>query len=395
MNDIERLQSWFDDGTLLSPRGKTCTVHLARALASLAAAPIELDEKSEALAALIGESDHIVFVLADGLGMNLVETLPVSSFLRRHLAREVRSVFPASTAPALTSLATGLWPAEHAVTAWRIYLKHTGVSAISLPFIERFSGRSLDEMAVTSESLFISPPLMRLYKRPITSHMPVRIADSVYTRYVTGGTDVIAYDSIAEAVDNVVASASSPGGARFSYLYLPHIDTAEHAYGPESPQVAAALRELDSQLTRLRELLGGGARIVLSADHGQYGVAEEAKLFIEEDDELLDLLHCPPSGEPPVPFFHLRKGRARDFESLFRQRFGEQFALLTTDQVQELGLLGPGTLASETRARLGDYAALSPTGAVLLYRPEKGVTALKGQHAGLSRNEVAIPLIVS
>ena len=37
------------------------------------------------LADLIGPSDHLIFILLDGLGMNIIRRLPSSSFLARHV----------------------------------------------------------------------------------------------------------------------------------------------------------------------------------------------------------------------------------------------------------------------------------------------------------------------
>src|SRR5581483_11233610 len=149
MSDVKRLQAWFDEGRLLRPDAKApSTVHLARALASMAGATVDIDGPARRVLEAIGEADHIVFVLADGLGMDLVETRDAVSVLRRGLAMELRSVFPSSTAPALTSLATGLWPGEHAVTTWQVYLPDLQRHVTSLPYVERFSEKPADEVGV-------------------------------------------------------------------------------------------------------------------------------------------------------------------------------------------------------------------------------------------------------
>ena len=145
MSDIDRLLGWFGDGSLVRPDAALPgTVHLSRALASLAGASgIEIEPPVARIAAAIGEAEHYVLVLVDGLGMNLIDELPDSSFLRRHVAMELQSVFPSSTAPALTALFTGCWPSEHAVTGWWTYLPDAGITSTILPFIERFSERPL------------------------------------------------------------------------------------------------------------------------------------------------------------------------------------------------------------------------------------------------------------
>ncbi len=71
---------------------------------------------------LIGEPRHLVLLLVDGLGLRMLEQRPADSVLRRLLAMELRTVFPSTTASAITSLATGEWPAQHAVVGWWTHL---------------------------------------------------------------------------------------------------------------------------------------------------------------------------------------------------------------------------------------------------------------------------------
>jgi len=396
MNDIERVLSWFDSGVLLRPDAKVpTTVHLARALAKLAGADLSLDGPACQIAAAIGEAEHVVFVMADGLGMNLLESRPHGSTLRRQLAMEMRSVFPSSTAPALTSLATGMWPAQHALTGWHVYLPEQQKQITALPFVERFSGRTATGVGVSAKTLFQSPVLASKLKRDSKTYMPRRIADSVYSRYVQGGRAAEPYDKLREGIDAVVARVKATAGPTYTYLYHPNIDSAEHEHGPVSWQTTMEVGRLEQAVERLVKGLAGAARVVVSADHGQFDVDPTKKLFIQPNDEISELLLTPPSGEGLTPIFHCRPGAADEFARRFRVRFGRHFALLTLDEVQALQLMGPGTLSAETRARLGDYIGLSSRGEVLLYAPDKEVAALKGFHGGLSPTEVRIPLILA
>ncbi|HLF77167.1 MAG TPA: alkaline phosphatase family protein, partial [Dehalococcoidia bacterium] len=187
MDDIQRVLSWFTSGRLLRPDASLpTTVHLARVLAQLNGASLGLTGPEREILTAIGDSDHLVFVLADGLGLNLVQSEPDASFLKQNLVLELRSVFPSSTAPSLTSLATGLWPAQHGVPAWFVFLPNKAKHVTALPFVERFSGRPLNEATVAPE-LFARPALTADYKRDTLALLPRQIADSVYTRYVTGG----------------------------------------------------------------------------------------------------------------------------------------------------------------------------------------------------------------
>jgi hypothetical protein len=396
MNDVERLLGWFDAGDLRRPDPLAPgTVHLSRALAALCGAPLQLNEPETAVAAAIGEPDHVVFVLADGLGMNLIRDLPGDSFLRRHLAMELRSVFPSSTAPARTALATGLWPAKHGVPAWLTYLPDRNLQTVTLPYTERFTAKPLDEAGLDASDLFTQPVLAASYTRDAAFCMNRRIAGSVYTRYVSGGHPQLPYDKVDAAAEVIADRIGAASEATYTHLYYPDVDSALHLHGPSSKEVSAAIARIDAALAALHDATGDRARIVVSADHGGYEVSPDQKLIVEPGDGLSELLVTPHAGEAPVPIFHVRPSHAADFAAKFRATAGDAYALLSVDEVDDLRLLGPEPLSATTRSRLGDFIALSAHGESVVYSLDTTLIAMKGFHGGLMPDEVDIPLVVA
>jgi len=393
MSDVARLLAWFESGALVRPdAAPPNTVALARAIASRCGAPdIALSPPARRIADAIGAAEHIIFVLADGLGMNLIERLPVSSFFRRHLAMEMRAVFPSSTAPAITSLATGCWPAEHAVPGWFVYLPDDEIIATILPFIERFSKRPLDEMGIDPRRALPAPSLLPRFTHEAICCMPAHICGSVYSNYVSGGPPQVPYKRLSRAIDTVAGRVRDAHTSTYTYLYVPFIDTAEHKHGPYTKAVAKTLAKVEQAIESLAEKVAGRARLIVSADHGLTHVDKRHQHEIKDGDPLLGLLRLPPTGEPRTPLFFTRDGALEDFADAFRGRFGATHALLTIDEVDELRLLGPEPLAAETRRRLGDFMAVSATSDAISYKPDE---PMLGYHGGLLSDEMRIPLIV-
>lgn len=392
--DVDRLLGWFADGSLVRPdAGEPGTVHLGRAIAALAGInALELAPPAGRIARAVGESDHYVFVLVDGLGLNLIDRLPDDGFFRRHVAMEMQAVFPSSTAPALTALATGRWPAEHAVTGWWTYLPNHGLTTTILPFIERFSGKSLTDLGISPASVFPAPSLFsRLHAA--ASWTPSPIADSVYSRYFTGGIPASGYTQLADACEEIARRIASSKAATYTYFYVPHVDNTEHEHGPETPAALAVLEEVQRNVGQLAAVLAGRARIVVSADHGQIGVPESAQIPLAAGDSLLRRLQVPPTGDYRSLMFHARDGQALNFADEFRDRFGASWALLTADEANELRLLGPEPLADETSRRIGDFIALGPGSDAIRYVPDD--TPMLGYHGGLRPEEMRIPLILA
>lgn len=394
MSDVARLLAWFDSGALVRPDASVSnSVDLALALASrCGAASVQLSPSAQLVADAVGPSTHVVFVMADGLGMNLVERLPAASFFRSHLVTEMRAVFPSSTAPAITSLATGRWPAEHAVPAWFTYLPDDDLIATILPYIERFSQRPLGDLGIDVNRALPVPSRLPTFGHEPLCYMPAHITGSTYSNYFSGGQPQTPYRHLTAAVDAIAMRIEQARSQTYSYLYVPFIDTAEHVHGPFAKQVRRVLMKVERDIARLAARLAGRARIIVSADHGLAHVEPPAIHEVEDGEPLLTLLRHPPSGEPRTPSFYVRDGAAEAFAAAFRERFGSTHALLTIDEVDALRLLGPDPLAAETRRRLGEFMAISATADVIVYKPDN---ALLGFHAGLLPDEMRIPLIVA
>jgi predicted AlkP superfamily pyrophosphatase or phosphodiesterase len=105
------------------------------------------------IADVIGASEHIVFVLLDGLGMNTLSRLPQDSFLPATYRMTLSATCPSTTACALTSVATADYPNHHGITGWFTHLPELDATIIPLPFIERFSRQPLTERGLRPEDV--------------------------------------------------------------------------------------------------------------------------------------------------------------------------------------------------------------------------------------------------
>jgi hypothetical protein len=357
----------------------------------------ELTPFAAELASTLHEREHLVLVLADGLGLDMLEREPAAEVLQGNLRHELRAVFPTSTAVALTSLATGAWPAQHAVTGWWTYVEEIAAPATILQFRRRSDDRALSELGVAPEAAFPQPSLMSRMRRRAHFLLPREIAGSVYSRYWTGGPAATGYQSLADAFAAVAEAVREGDEPTFSYVYVPHVDHAAHERGADSHEARAALVAIDRLVAWLAGELAEEAWIVVTSDHGHLAVTADQRLLIRDANGLPELLASPPSGDARVLEFHVRAGEQERFAARFRERFGGTFYLLTTAEIEELELLGPRPLAEMTRRRLGDFTAISRGATVLGYQPAKASREAlqhRSHHAGLSPAELRVPLVV-
>src|ERR671926_555287 len=102
---------------------------------------------------------NVVFLIIDGLGDNYLARHGKGSELARRRKRSLTSVFPSTTASAITTSYTACTPLEHALTGWFTYFAQAGCVSAALPFRSRGDMASLSERGIDAEAIYDVPPL--------------------------------------------------------------------------------------------------------------------------------------------------------------------------------------------------------------------------------------------
>src|SRR3954451_10271740 len=179
---------------------------------------------------------NIVLLIVDGLGDNYLRRHGAASELARRRKRTMTSVFPSTTASAITTSYTGATPLEHGLTGWFTYFGEAGCVSAALPFRSRGDMALLSARGVTPEQVYTVPSLF--------SAMPVRsvvvsyrdIIDSHYNSIHCRGAERLPYDNANEFVAQVERAVKSGPERKFVYAYWPHYDQVSHRFGSQSEQ---------------------------------------------------------------------------------------------------------------------------------------------------------------
>ena len=400
MTGIAYLIEAFAEGDLLRPRPEVRNlVDLSRSVAHLCGVDgLELSENARGMVEAVGEADHIVLALVDGMGMNLLERLPADSFLRRHLWEQMQTVFPSTTAVALTSLTTGEWPQDHAVTGWWTQLPALGSAATILSYTARSNNQDLLKRGIAPDVAFPVESLWKRTPRDALFVVPKAIAGSVYSRYFSGGRETVGYESLAGGVDSVVEHICESDGKTFTYLYSSRVDSEAHLYGMTRPQVQHALSEVEREIERLARLVGDRARIVVTADHGFLDAPPPRRHTLRVNRQLQPFFRLMPSGDARVMYLYTLEWARERVRRYFEQRFEQVFMVVDMEDAIKIQLFGPTEPTDETRERLGDLVVVSSGADVLEYNASRGsgrMLKLNGHHSGLTPDEMLIPLIIA
>lgn len=344
----------------------------------------------------IAEYTKVLFLVIDGLGDHWLRRRPKAIWLNEHRCGAMTSVYPPTTASAITTYLTGDAPQQHGITGWFVRFKELGQVFAVLTGQPRGPGVALAERTEDLAAFFGHRAFTD--KIGVPSHIlsPAYIANSPYNLAHRGAAEVHAYLDLVGLIRICVDLLRAPG-ARYVYAYWPQLDAIGHALGIEGPAAERHLYELDAAIARLvRALRGSGTLCLVSADHGQIDTLPERRLDLARSPVLREYLACPLSGEPRSVYCHVPPECRDRFCSAAQEWLGNAGAVLRGRQLIDAGWYGIGQAHPDLVDRVGDFVLLMKEGFVLYdCLPEEHPFEQVGVHGGLSEPELKVPLMVA
>lgn len=345
----------------------------------------------------LAQARNLVLLLIDGLGDNYLARRAAGGELARRRRSALSSVFPSTTASAVTTTFTGCTPLEHGLTGWFTYFGAAGCVAAALPFRSRgdFLPLSLRGVApgdvYSAQSLFASLPVRSIVVSPR------EIIDSAYNRHHCRGAERRAYDDLEGLVRETEAALKSGDERKFVYVYWPQYDTVSHQHGSESAPAAAQLAAIDEAFGRLLARVAGTQTVIVAtADHGFVDCPPGDCLALEDAPGLSAMLRFPLCGERRIAYCHVQEGCAAEFMARAEQWLAGRGRACSSRELVAHGWFGPGAPHPSFAERIGDVALLmNGRFTIKDWTPGESRRLHIGNHGGASEEEMTVPLIVA
>lgn len=340
---------------------------------------------------------NLVLLIIDGLGYNYLRARKGSQ-LATGIAARMTSVFPSTTASAITTSFTGLSPAEHGLTGWYTWFPEVDAVVAPLPFKLRGTDDAPGSRGIESHRLYAGQPIFDALDTVSYVVSPGDIIDSGYNRHYCGRATRLAYTGLRGLVTQAEAAVKSGNARKYIYAYTPEFDAASHRFGVGSPQAESVFAAIDEAVTDLLARLSGtDTALVVTADHGFIDCPPENALDLDDCPALKALLRLPLTGERRAAFCHVLPGKQETFMALAREWLGDRADVLPGGALVDMGLFGFGErLHPHLRARTGDVALLMREAwTVKDWLPGEHRTLHIGNHGGLSADEMYIPLVLA
>ncbi|WP_240221177.1 ectonucleotide pyrophosphatase/phosphodiesterase [Rheinheimera hassiensis] len=215
--------------------------------------------------------DSLLLISIDGFASQYLQQYPAANI--KKLAQQgltadsMQPVFPSKTFPNHYSIVTGLYPANHGIVENNIFDADFDATFRLSKAEEVTNARwwQGEPVWVTAESQGVKAAT---YFYPGSEAAIKNVRPSYWQRYDGNVSHNERVDSVLQWLD--LPAAERP---RFLTLYFSAVDDAGHNHGPNSPEVAAAIADVDQAIGRLlagltQRGLYNKLNIMLVSDHG-------------------------------------------------------------------------------------------------------------------------------
>ncbi len=327
---------------------------------------------------VVADASAVVVLVLDGLGWRQLEQrADVAPVLNSLAGGPISTVAPSTTATALSSIATGLTPAEHGILGYRMLMRGAVTNMLRWATDEGVRRHDVSPREFQPARAFCGQRVPYVTSQEL-------IGSSFSDAHLFGG---VAHGYRALSSLPVVVSELVRSGATFVHAYYAGVDKIAHERGFGEfydAELACADRMVDDVLNRLPR----DAVVLITADHGQVEVGDR---LLYPSDNLLRLIELQ-SGEGRMRWMHARPGaEAELFEAACEEFGGVAWVRRRSEAIAE-GWFGPN-FPAPMNGRLGDVV-IAPFAPVSLFEEaDSGPFNLICRHGSLTEDEVLVPLI--
>lgn len=364
--------------------------------------------------------ENVVLLILDGFGMSAFRRQQHEGFVKsmasKGSVRPITTVFPSTTAAALTTYATGLTPQEHGLHEWFVYIKELDDVIATLPFsfardytvrraYETLRGR------MNPSALFNGKPIFGKLREAgvrVQCFLSRSLMGTSYNTVAYASTEKIAYSSgpeMAVLLRRAIELAKRPS---FFYVYWSYIDATEHHYGPATDESELEASSISFVLQKgLIEKLGRGAArrtlLIASADHGQVPISPEKTIYLNRYRSVVDSLRTLKSGLPISAngsardvFLHVQEDKEEKVMELLARGLSGRASVVRVRDAVEHGLFGLNRPSRKFKERVGNLLILPHGNGTVWFKDTPDYKLdLRGHHGGLSKDEMTVPLAVA
>lgn len=337
---------------------------------------------------------NVALVIIDGMGEDLLQKLSPNGLFEKQKKQVITSVFPPTTAAAMTTYYSGKPPIETGWIAWSQYFKEYGRAIDILQKKDSQTGEVIDfsKTRLDFKEIMGYQTIFEQIRRKSPNIKQYEIAPS----YVEKQADrLIQAQTVEEMADNLL-SLCQKKGEKFIFSYVDQPDSLIHQFGCEAEETKQWIKKTEISFEKIQEKLKGtNSLLIVCADHGLIDIASYSSIL--SFPTLQECFLMPSCLESRTISFWIKPEKKRVFEKEFSKLFGDQYLVYTKQEFLQTGLLGMGKKHPKIDDFLGDYLAIAISDKAIqleTYLTPMKQDSKKATHCGMTKKEMEVPCIV-
>lgn len=336
---------------------------------------------------------NIILLIVDGLGYNFLMRYGKDSIFNNHLEAKMTTTFPSSTSAAMTSFYTGISPQEHGMPGWEMYSKEFSTTILPLPYCPKFKwGINLNEIKKLQE-VFTLPSITE--KSKINSEFIIgdHLIDSDISKLMSKKRK--GYNTINGLFMQIKKSINSSNRRKFIFSYYSDHDSLSHKYGTNHKNVLSNFNEFSNKLNKfITSLKGTNTILIITADHGQSDVKVSNRIWLKNHPKMKDCLSMPLTGEHRFAYCYIKPNKEKEFVEYVKTKLKRYCTIHKSKDLLKKNYFGLFKPHNDFKDRIGDYVLIMKDGYGIYDQRFNTRAPHKGDHGGLSDDELYVPLIV-
>ena len=319
---------------------------------------------------------HIAVFLIDAMGAKIIERhRPENSFFRQHLLKSITTVCPSTTSAATTAFLSGQSPLVTGWFGWQQYFEKYGRHIILFKNEDYYSGEPLDTSILHNDL-----PYENIFEQIKKAKPSVQTYTSIFEDKKKK------FLKLNELI-RLVKKNFRKDEENFTYAYYADLDSLMHEVGPSHRKAGRLLKRIERRIASLKRRMKDDCLVIVIADHGQIEI-EDYNIY--DHKELLATI----SGKPSIEgrFTSLNVIDEVGFNDYYEQHMKDYFDLYAKEEILNNHFFGPEDVSQHDKF-FGNYFLLAKSKYSLSYH-EEPVHSHVGHHAGMTEEEMMIPLIV-
>lgn len=370
---------------------KVDVLDVMKTVASLNGVKFKKTEGMKQIDKIIPSKKHMVFILLDGFGYYKLKRLGEDSILKQNNKMKIKTVNPTSTACVLTSLMSASYPNQHGIYGWWDYNKDYDLSYYPLLLEERKTGEKLKDKGISNKEIYKFESIFNQFKTKVNIYERRDLINSEYTNMFSKKASKYGFYSIKDCFEKVKKNILERETATFNYIYINGLDEASHSNGVDSKEVSDIINAVENGI---KNVANEETSVILIADHGQVDMT--SMMYLNQKTDYTKYFYALPSIDTRMISFFVKNECAKEFEEKFMEEFSQDVILLTKEQAKKINLFGSSSYSEHADKSLGEYIAVVVNNKFLVCDKLmlEDYILTKGNHSGLTKEEITVPFVV-